>query len=366
MKKLQLFLILCLMTVFAGCKISGVITNNGEGIEGVTVTLNGDIFLETTTDGDGNYIFDDKNITTGNYTITPSKAGYTFSPENRDVYVGYMDVNHIDFTADEYFVLNEIFSLGHQQTKYNSEENIAITFERVVSDSRCPMDVDCVWQGNAEIEVAFIHNDASSTVTLNTSLSPTEISLSGYHIELIDLEPPASLSNPPEPDDYAVHLIITRSEGTCENNTDCDGDNTYCKKQPGDCDGKGTCMPRPEMYMTIYDPVCGCDGQTYPSMLDAASNGVNVDYRGECRDTSCDDDTEALCKMIPPECSQYEVLAIQNNCWVCVNPVTCLPWGEPGCLVDADVSCPDGYECNPCGTSSCPFCEDCVPACTEK
>lgn len=80
-----------------------------------------------------------------------------------------------------------------------------------------------------------------------------------------------------------------------------------------------------------------------------------------CRDASCDDGTEALCDMIPPVCDEYEILAVQDYCWVCVNPDTCHPWGEPGCESDYDCA-PEEY-CDPCGTSSCPICEDCVPAC---
>ena len=82
----------------------------------------------------------------------------------------------------------------------------------------------------------------------------------------------------------------------------------------------------------------------------------------EDRPTGCDDGTTLLCDMIPPVCGDFEILAIQNYCWVCVNPATCRPWGQAGC--DDDKDCPPGETCNPCGTSSCPFCDDCVAACT--
>jgi len=79
------------------------------------------------------------------------------------------------------------------------------------------------------------------------------------------------------------------------------------------------------------------------------------------RDESCDDGTEPTCNMIEPECEEHEILAYQNNCYVCVNPMTCKPWGEPGC--EGDVDCGPADYCNPCATASCPMCLDCVPAC---
>ena len=65
-----------------------------------------------------------------------------------------------------------------------------------------------------------------------------------------------------------------------------------------------------------------------------------------------DDGTIPICDMVPPECSEFEILAWQDHCYVCVNPATCEPWGEPGCEVDAE--CPVDEYCNFCGTSSCP------------
>jgi hypothetical protein len=79
------------------------------------------------------------------------------------------------------------------------------------------------------------------------------------------------------------------------------------------------------------------------------------------RDPRCDDGTTPTCEMVPPNCESYEILAHQNDCYVCVNPDTCEPWGGTACNGDAD--CGEGQWCDPCGSSSCPMCDDCVPAC---
>jgi hypothetical protein len=85
----------------------------------------------------------------------------------------------------------------------------------------------------------------------------------------------------------------------------------------------------------------------------------------ECgRDTSCDDGSVVMCDMMPPQCDErFEILAVQNNCYRCVNPATCKPWGQPGC--DYEHECPPTMVCDPCATSSCPMCDDCVSACVE-
>ncbi len=50
----------------------------------------------------------------------------------------------------------------------------------------------------------------------------------------------------------------------------------------GAADQLGTCEPMPQFCTEQYDPVCGCDGQTYGNACAAASAGVAVSAPGEC------------------------------------------------------------------------------------
>jgi alpha-tubulin suppressor-like RCC1 family protein len=93
-----------IMLVLSGCSnneptytISGNITLGGSALSSVTVTLAGDTSQTVATDATGNYFFGD--ISSGNYTVTASLAGYTFSPPVRNVYLNGMDATSFNFSA---------------------------------------------------------------------------------------------------------------------------------------------------------------------------------------------------------------------------------------------------------------------------
>jgi len=68
-----------------------------EGVPDVTMTLSGASSATTTTDNVGNYTF--TGLNNGIYTVTPSKAGYTFSPTDNTQTVGGADKTGVNFAA---------------------------------------------------------------------------------------------------------------------------------------------------------------------------------------------------------------------------------------------------------------------------
>jgi hypothetical protein len=60
----------------------------------------------------------------------------------------------------------------------------------------------------------------------------------------------------------------------------------FCSFPPaaicGRADGTGVCEPRPILCTREYRPVCGCNGQTYGNACSANAAGVSVDSEGEC------------------------------------------------------------------------------------
>jgi hypothetical protein len=105
--------------------------------------------------------------------------------------------------------LDEPFTLRVGQTA--QLEELRVTFTRVLEDSRCPVDVVCVWAGNAKVELELlIVGGVRSTAVLNSTVEPREVGFAGYLLRYLDLKPYPKSTGPLDPRAYHLTLIISR------------------------------------------------------------------------------------------------------------------------------------------------------------
>ncbi len=88
--------------------------------------------------------------------------------------------------------------------------DVSVSFTKVVSDSRCPLDVDCVWAGMAEVELSVEIEGASRVILLATVGENNRIIVGGYLFSLGAVNPYPTLQNPIAQSDYRITLTVTR------------------------------------------------------------------------------------------------------------------------------------------------------------
>ncbi len=67
---------------------------------------------------------------------------------------------------------------------------MTIRFNGVSDDSRCAIDVQCVWAGNAIVRLTLTAPGTAGTdAALNTTLDPKSASFAGYSVRLTGLKP---------------------------------------------------------------------------------------------------------------------------------------------------------------------------------
>ena len=87
-----------------------------------------------------------------------------------------------------------------------------LRFARVLSDSRCPIDAMCVWEGDATIAVTLNPpSGATESREMHTQPSGSQVSYAGYTIKLTALEPyPRSSQETPAADYVATFVVAVR------------------------------------------------------------------------------------------------------------------------------------------------------------
>jgi len=84
---------------------------------------------------------------------------------------------------------------------------VTIAFLRVAEDSRCSLDVVCVWAGNGQVALRLSVPTDAREVALNTTIEPRETGYAGLRIALSALDPYPT-GEPIDPDDYVATFEV--------------------------------------------------------------------------------------------------------------------------------------------------------------
>lgn len=89
------------------------------------------------------------------------------------------------------------------------EAAVWVSFSRVENDSRCPLRVQCVWPGDAEvvIELGPVVADAAEH-RLHTNTGDSTVALGTMELALIRLDPYPEVPGGIIPEDYLVTFVV--------------------------------------------------------------------------------------------------------------------------------------------------------------
>jgi hypothetical protein len=107
--------------------------------------------------------------------------------------------------------LGREFTLRVGQSAVVDDTGLRISLAKVADDSRCPVDVQCVWEGDAAVTVEIADPSAPGAYELHTSgRYPREVTHGSYRVTLVQLEPTPRSSVPLSPADYRATFRVSR------------------------------------------------------------------------------------------------------------------------------------------------------------
>lgn len=117
------------------------------------------------------------------------------------------------------FTLNDAFPLRGGQEAATRDQDLRVRFTDVLEDSRCPTEVECVWTGQARIEIEVQPAGSDPTTTeFNTNPAPGQnvqtARVGEYTIRLESLDPyPRTTHESPALEDYTATLSVQKAAG---------------------------------------------------------------------------------------------------------------------------------------------------------
>lgn len=96
-------------------------------------------------------------------------------------------------------------------TEARANGGVRVRFVELIEDSRCPVDTNCIWAGNAKIKVRVTRNGRSRVIELNTMPEGGDPVYAGYKFRLVDLDPKLRTNVRINRNGYVAKIEITKT-----------------------------------------------------------------------------------------------------------------------------------------------------------
>jgi len=107
--------------------------------------------------------------------------------------------------------LGKPFTLAAGESASLDAGKLVVRFVAVGEDSRCPKGEQCVWAGNARVDLEVrVGTGSPQVISLNTNQGTASAELDGYGLALHDVAPQPIAGRAIAPEDYRVTVSATR------------------------------------------------------------------------------------------------------------------------------------------------------------
>ncbi|MBK8567753.1 MAG: hypothetical protein IPN76_31655 [Saprospiraceae bacterium] len=129
------------------------------------------------------------------------------------VAAAFMACNKDDDTNIKPVQLDKAFNLAVNETAELETDGTRIKFLGISEDSRCPTGVNCVWEGEAIVQLSVEKEDDAIVETLTTNpregqMLPDKFTAFGHGVKLLQVMPYPEAGSSIEEGDYVIRLII--------------------------------------------------------------------------------------------------------------------------------------------------------------
>jgi len=110
--------------------------------------------------------------------------------------------------ADNTFELGDLFTLNFGESLQLANDDLTVTFTEVLEDSRCPQGAQCIWEGQARIQLT-LNDDQTVELIDHTGEGPeARDTVDNYVFTLLDVQPYPVEGDTIAKEEYKIELQV--------------------------------------------------------------------------------------------------------------------------------------------------------------